>query len=381
MNILIVKLSPVEGLNSSMIRTLALAKGLSSLGHKIDFITIPISNSHVKNNSRYSIENINFIRASQNIIYDSIISEKSTNIAKKIIIKLLRKIYHAFNLYNYTYSIARKIDISILEKREYDIIISSSDPPTSHIAIKNLIKQGLKYTRWIQYWGDPMAVDITNKSIYPKQLIAMKEYNLIKSADKIVYVSPFTLKVQEKLFPKLKNKMIFLPIPYFQENICKDAVNNQFTIGYYGAYHSDVRDIMPLYNSCIKLSDIVHLDIIGDTDLNLGDAENINIYPRGDVSMYEEKADLLVCILNKRGSQIPGKIYHYAATNKPILVLLDGDYRNEMREYLESFERYIICDNSTESIIKAIINISKNQQVYYPCKFFNPETIAKKFLL
>ena len=381
MKVLLIKLSPIEGLNSSMIRTLSLAKGLSELNNSIDFLTIPISNCHVTTGG-YSFPNkVNIVRTKQNEIYDSIISEKrNNNPLKKMVLKVLRKVYRAFSIYDYTHSIAKKIDISLLNGAEYDVVISSSDPKTSHIAVQSLIRQGLKYKRWIQYWGDPMAIDITRKSIYPKWFIVKKEYNLLKGADKIVYVSPFTHEQQKELFPKLASKMWFVPVPYLQKKIYPKPENKYFTIGYFGAYHSKVRDIMPLYSSCVQLGNRVHLDIIGDSDLTLDSNEKIKLYPRGDISKYEAKADLLVCTLNRKGTQIPGKVYHYASTNKPVLVLLDGDNRETMKKYLESFNRYIICDNDVPSIISAINSIIASPCEFEPCRSFVPEIIAEQVI-
>lgn len=326
------------------------------------------------------MDNINIIRTSSNLKYDTVVSKRKRGILGRLSVNIIRKIYHKLSLYNYTYSIAKNVNILLLKNKSYDVIISISDPKTSHIAMKRLISQGLNYGKWIQYWGDPMTNDITNKSIHPNWYVKRKEYTLLKDADEIVYVSPFTLEQQKSLFPSLANKMHFIPTPYLKKKNYPPHKNKKFTIGYYGAYKSKVRNIMPLYNSCIKLGEQIHLDIIGDSDLILSETKNIKIYPRGDISNYEEKVDLLVCMLNSSGTQIPGKIYHYAATNKPILIILDGDKKEEIRKYLDSFDRYIMCDNNVNSITTIITEIMSSNDEYEPCKNFEPETIAQRFI-
>ncbi|HEY5555499.1 hypothetical protein [Acetobacterium sp.] len=381
MNILIIKLSPVEGLSSSMIRTLALTKGLLTLGHHVDFLTIPISECHVIGKCYDFLENVRIIRTKENTRYDSITSKKDKSKNVKIGIEnILRKTYHKFSLYDYTYSMAKRVDINLLKTKYYDVVISSSDPKTAHIAAKQLFEQGLKYKKWIQYWGDPMALDITNKSIYPQWVIKKVENDLLKSADKIIYVSPFTLKKQKKAFPKLAQKMIFLPTPYIQEKLYDETQNMKFTIGYFGAYTNRVRNIFPLYKAGKLMKDSIIVNIVGNSDIVLEETDNIKVYPRGDISRFEREADLLVCMLNRGGTQIPGKVYHYAATNKPILILLDGDNMNEIREYLESFNRYIICNNEAESIVNAINNIKNYPKTALPCNEFKPEKIAEAFI-
>ena len=381
MRILVIKMSPIDGLNSSTLRTLALVNGLINLGHEVHYLTVPLSGCHVLNESDSVINKVNVIRTAHNNIYESLTSKaKNRNSLKSIIIKLLRTMYHKLSIYDYTYKIAKQINIDILNNKNFDLIISSSDPKTSHIAAKSLITQGVKYNKWIQYWGDPLTNDITNKTIYPKWILRILELNLFKSADKVVYVSPFTYKQQIKDFPKQANKMMWLPIPYIEKKNYNRTSNEVFTIGYFGAYMSRVRNILPLYEACKKLNDAVHLNIVGDSDVALMDMDNIKIYPRSNVDEFEKKADLLVCMLNSSGTQIPGKIYHYAATNKPILVLLDGDNIEEMKKYLESFNRYILCLNKKEEIVETITKLIKETQSYSPCEQMDPAFIASRII-
>ena len=61
---------------------------------------------------------------------------------------------------------------------------------------------------------------------------------------------------------------------------------------------------------------------------------------------------MLVFLCNRRGGQIPGKIYQYSATNRLILFLLDGTAEEQaaIRAYFEPFGRYIFCQNESEAI-------------------------------
>src|SRR5699024_9006515 len=124
----------------------------------------------------------------------------------------------------------------------------------------------------------------------------------------------------------------------------------------------------------------VHLDIIGDSDMILDETENISIYSRGDIAEYERKADLLVCMLNNNGTQIPGKVYHYAATNKPILIIKDGDKQEEIERYLKKFNRYYFCENDVFSIREKVHEIMDKKTWDSPCEEFNPQNIAQKFI-
>ena len=152
-NVLVVKLSPLNGMNSSMMRTLALMKGLLENGYEVKLLTIKENPITLLNDiSRYSfLDKISIVYADSNAMYNRIVSNNTG--VKKTIVGIIRKIYHTFSVFDYTHGIAKRVDISKLNCLKYKYIISVSDPKTSHIAMRNLIKQGLLYERWIEYWA------------------------------------------------------------------------------------------------------------------------------------------------------------------------------------------------------------------------------------
>src|SRR5699024_6082318 len=122
------------------------------------------------------------------------------------------------------------------------------------------------------------------------------------------------------------------------------------------------------------------LTIVGDSDIKLKRTANINILKRQPIDNYEAESDLLVCMLNKSGTQIPGKVFHYAATNKPILLLLDGEHGNEIGKYFSEFNRYYICNNNIEEIENMIRQIIKKEENFKPVHEFSSFNIAKELL-
>lgn len=192
-NILVIKMSPYNELTSSTLRTIAMIKGLIELGYSVDYLTIGETASTTLNDiSQYSfMEKVNIIKANNNAVYNNIVRNSSGGV-KKIIVGSLRTIYHKTNVFDNTKKIAQNIKLNILNENHYNYIISVSDPKTSHIAASNLISQGLKYDKWIEYWGDPLVGDITNEAIWPKCILKVYEKKLFSNCDKIVYTSPFT---------------------------------------------------------------------------------------------------------------------------------------------------------------------------------------------
>lgn len=380
MDILFVTLSPIDATFSMSFRNRAVLNGFVKLGHKVDVLTICPYDDSIR------VRNLDLSQ------YGTIIRlNKSSNSSKKIgtpkkgsnslFSRLIRMVYHRLMPFDSSIFLIRSLSVDLLPKKKYDTIISSSDPKTSHLAVKQLIKTGLVYKKWIQYWGDPLANDITSKLIYPLWALIWLENYLIKNANKIIYVSPITLNEQSAQFIDSAPKMTFLPIPYEKEKIYPKINNDVFIIGYFGFYLKTVRNIKPLYDAVKSSTVKVHLNIVGSTDLQLADCTNISIYPNSnEVSTFEATTDLTVVILNLRGGQIPGKLYHLAATNKPVLVILDGDFKDVIREYLEEYDRFIICENTEDSISKAINSQLISRKEFSPSPLLKCTTIANRFL-
>ncbi len=378
--VLVIKMSPYDGLNSSTLRTIAMIKGLLAKGFEIDWLTIRPSQTHVINDvSQYSfLENVRIIYANENTVYNSI--AKINKGLKKRIISLIRKAYHYFSLFDYTKKIAESVSIDMLCCNDYEYLISVSDPKTSHIAAKVLIQQGLKYKKWIQYWGDPLVGDISYNKALPKKTLINAERKLFSISNKIVYTSPLTLYDEKKLHPDYSSRMVVVPTAFIKEKIFTKKNNDKFVVGYYGTYHSRIRNIIPLYDACKYLEDSVNLIICGDSDIDLISNKNTLIQPRGDIREYEEITDLFICILNCSGTQIPGKLYHYAATNRPVLVIVDGEYKEDIVNYIKQFNRYYICENDKKSIIDTIKKIQRSNSTWSPCERFSPEKVIDQII-
>lgn len=386
MNILFVTLCPVNLSTSAMLRNKALIQGFINNGSKVSILTIEGSeeNSFYDESIAWN-KDISIIKLNSNLAYTSLLKEEKNTLGtiKKKIIPIIRKVYHCFNVFDNTISIAKAAEPSGLPNDYYDLIISSSDPKSSHIAVKRLIKKGLKYDRWIQYWGDPLTLDITRKNKYPISFLKRIESNIFTQADAIIYVSPLTLEKQKSLFPSHATRMKFIPIPYLEPKIYNKKKSSKVKIGYFGDYPSGIRNLLPFYEACEKQVDEIEVEIVGNSDLSLSNTDNIMVLgrkTRNQVEHMEEQSDILVCLLNKSGTQIPGKLYHYAATDKPILVILDGEYKKEIKSYLNTFNRYFFCENNERSIYHTINEIKNTERSYKPSPDFHPNLIAELFI-
>lgn len=382
MKVLVVILSPVDNLNSATMRTVGVIKGLVRLGHEVTVLNLPGAGGTIQTD--YSRDpdmcRVKIVNASGSQVREKIWTDPKEQSLKAKAVNVLRTVYHKLSILGSSAGIAKRLVKSILGEDYYDVVISSSDPKTSHMAVESLRRSGLRFGKWLQYWGDPLAQDITGSSIYPRWYLKRVERKLFYQADAIVYVSPFTLAQQKKAYPGFADKMSAAVIPYMQEKIYPAHPGQKYHVSYIGDYPSHVRNILPLYDAMKAMDGQIEADIIGATDLELESTANITISPRGKADAIEAKSDLLVCILNSRGSQIPGKIYHYAATNLPILVVTDGENAAEISDYLARFDRYVLCENQTAAIVQAIHTLRAEAPAAAPCPQFRPETVAQALL-
>lgn len=385
--VLVLTTQAIEYNTSSMIRVLNIINEISAEGYEVDCV-VAHPNRTLKYYSEDNVidKNINVYRFGPSKSLIMKIDNKKRKSLKYNILTMLRKVYKLFDLFDSSIELVKytnQID-DIVKNKKYDYFLSFSDPKTSHIISNNVLKKLSTRPYYIQQWGDPLALDITNKSFVPKFIKKIIEYKLIKKADKVIYVSPITLKKQKKLYPKMSDRMFFVPTPCLKiesEMSKKDSSN--IKIGYFGSYNAVVRDILPLYHSVSK-TDGFELKVIGDSDIELDEKENIIVQKRVSsekIIEYTNECDILVCILNNRGSQIPGKIYHYAGSDKEILIITDGEYGKAIKGYFNKFGRYSFCEN-TESSIKNRLDRYKNEGIpnRKPLEAFMPHSVVQDIM-
>lgn len=265
----------------------------------------------------------------------------------------------------------------------YDLVVSNSSPAASHKLVQLLLQsKRLSCKRWIQIWEDPWYADLYSSR---KPDIYQEEHALLTAADEIYYVSPLTLKYQKELFPDCGKKMKHIPLPYL--DFAEEEGSPKMSFGYFGDYYSHTRNLLPFYQA-LQDSGCVG-SIYGDSDLNLESSERITVSGRVTLdvlSSVQAETGVLVHLCNLRGGQIPGKIYHYSATKKPILFILDGTEEEQriIHSYFSRFNRYYFCQNTTGSIMRAMKQICSDScegdLVFLPVEEFRPQTIVKLLL-
>ena len=243
---------------------------------------------------------------------------------------------------------------------EYDFVLSISTPTASHLLAQRLLKSGHVVAKhWIQIWEDPWYSDAYGYN--GKEKIRLEEKRLLSYAEKVCYVSPLTLENQKRLFPESAHKMFWQPLPfYYQSDALSDLQQDGNQYGYFGDYVPAARDLEPFYIAAMKTG--IEVNICGNPSNLFQSTERIHIHPRlplDELNPIENGTNVLVFLCNRKGGQIPGKIYQYSATNKIILFIIDGTEEEQrvLKDFFGKFNRYVFCQNTVDDIVRAIRKI------------------------
>lgn len=233
----------------------------------------------------------------------------------------------------------------------------SPPPVTSHLLAHELLKSGhIRSKHWVQIWEDPWHSDVYGFNGADR--ICAEEKRLLSVAQKICYVSPLTLKYQQEKYPESAHKMFWQPLPFYYRSQASSGncfVTNKY--GYFGDYAPAARNLEPFYNAAKQTG--IEVNICGRPSNLFAPTEQIHIHPRltlDKLNPIEDSTNVLIFLCNRKGGQIPGKIYQYSATNKTILFIMDGTEEEQkvLKEFFGKFNRYIFCQNTVEDISRAI---------------------------
>ena len=289
----------------------------------------------------------------------------TTNVTSKESVK--SKIKKALKPYIPDIFYLKKVNLTAdVNFNDYDFVISSSEPKGLHNLILNNIKQYKnKQFKYIQYWGDPWFDDIARPT---NTVTFWLEKQLLSRADHVIYNSARTLARQKKLFNDIAERMYFLPrgiISNTEKGFPVIEVNaeRKSRLLYAGDFRGSYRNIQPLAEVCSDMQ--VDLVVAGNGDIQTESLNDcIQVLGRISTEELQEKiaeTDIDVVILNSEGGQLPGKVYDVIQSNRPVIVILDGEFSPTD---VPCQSRFIFASNDRQSIQDVLENISSGEQSF-----------------
>ena len=278
------------------------------------------------------------------------------------------------------------ISIDALEPYLTDSTVLVSHSPSIDSALLCIaIKRKHPEIRYIQFWSDPMVLSLITPEQYTIKRLGffLIGRQLHKYADRIVYGTRSLCDAELIIFPEIRSKTFSVEASYCFDNEDIKSESDNTVFGYFGNYYSNIRNIRPLYDAFDGNSD-AEIVICGSGDIVLEEKDNTRIMarvPQSEVAELEAKVDVVVCILNRVGVQIPGKVFYQTNTQKHILVILDGPNQDRIREELEKSGRFIFCENDVENIRKSISDITAGKyDAHYSAECYAPERVCREIL-
>lgn len=308
------------------------------------------------------------------------INVSNTNVKK---IKVLRSIKNAIVIpdmyYNWSKK-AAKFGIELMENEKFDVIFSMHEPPSSHLCALR-IKEKYRSVPWITYWSDPWLKDSTreNSNIVKKTIESRMERNIVKLADKFIFVTEDNRQDYIESYGIDKDKTFIITRGFdscFFEKMKKQNKpelidENKVNIIYAGEIFSKLRNIRPFIEAVeeikienpqeYKKMNILFFGNIDDAEAKrkLENLEVAKVSKRiafNDAIKYMLNSEVLLLFGNKNSKQIPAKIYEYFGAEGKILVIY-GDDKDPIRKLTEGHERCINASNSKDDIKKQLLKI------------------------
>ena len=363
MNILLISLYSLERNTSVSISNINITQGLQALGHRITWV-MP---NWPRCETVFDASQVRIVRIPGHDL-------------KRDLGYVRNRLNSHFGMLGFTRSYLRKLKQTHVPDEFFDVVISTSDPKTSHIFTSRLLKH-IRYGRWIQHWGDPLLGDITRNFWWPRWYVKYYENRILRKADKVIYVTPFTCEAQRKEYPGMAEKIAFIPLPADMCATVTDSRPGLMRIAYLGDYNARIRNLWPLYLACTSMED-ASLTVAGFGP-KFPPAPNVSVHsriPQEQALKIENEADVLFCACNKRGTQIPGKILYKASSDKHILIAVESELKDEMNRYFDSYNRFTVCENTPESIVAALESLPNRPHDYSTPDCLLPVNVAKAIL-
>lgn len=240
------------------------------------------------------------------------------------------------------YRPACKKSLSLLRKKQFDLIHSWAMPATSNLVGLKLKKEtGLP---WVAHFSDPWVDSpYAHRGRLSYYVNAKLERAVMENADAIVFVSEETKQmVMKKYPPRIRDKSSVIPHCYDPEltySFSPLKRNSKLTFTYTGGFYYGIRTPLGLFNAVHNIlerqpdiQNFIHIQIVGslhkhyqDAILKLGIEKVVSVVgavPYLESLEYIQNADVLLVIdAPSKGPSVflPSKLIEYVGFKKPIL--------------------------------------------------------------
>lgn len=274
-----------------------------------------------------------------------------------------------------------KPSVAYLEKyildNDIDTIITSGPPHSLHL-IGLELKQKLDL-KWFADFRDPWTTIGYHKSLRLSSFAAKKhkalEHQVLNTADTIIVTS----KTTKTEFQAITSKPIaVITNGYDTEQVEKQTLDTKFSLAHIGSFLSE-RNPSILWESLIELTNEIpdfksHLEIklIGAVSQEVLETisqfglkpylNNLGYISHAEAIAYQRKSQVLLLIeINSEDTKsiIPGKLFEYMVSNRPIIAI--GPKDSDFAEIITNTNTGVFFDYSEKVKLKSVILDFYNQ--------------------
>jgi len=247
--------------------------------------------------------------------------------------------------------------LRLLKGNKYDFVITSHEP-----IVDTLIGFALKKKRikWIADLADPISADY-----YPsfwKLILKKIEKRVLKKADAII-VTNNVLKNKYSKYVNSEDKILVITQGFdlnffkFQRGFNR---NKKFTLAYTGSFYKDFRNPEVLVEALSRLNFDFELRLAGRLEGFLPvfkpikqKVKYLGVLPHKEVLKVQASSDVLVYLGNKLDTQVPGKIFEYMGSRRPIFCIIQNK-KDPVAKIVRNLGIGEVCFNEPEEIYKVI---------------------------
>ena len=261
---------------------------------------------------------------------------------------------------------------TISKDKKVDVVISTFPTVEPHNAVLQLKNDSFNF-KWVADMRDEMSLNPFNNSLQ-KRYLSKIEKRLFEKADLITTTTPSLVEAFRKIaggkpdIEEIRNGFDFdIPDEF--------GFNEMFTITHTGTFYSDIKpytflSALTSLNSEGRLPEMKIIFVgAGNTVVIPDELKDIISttpkIPHKEAEMMIKKSDAnLLIVPGSISKYIPGKLYEYIASGKPVLALAKKD--SESAKMINECNAGFIADIDNQNQIKEIIikayNLWKNRK-------------------
>ncbi|SHL22611.1 glycosyltransferase family 4 protein [Flavobacterium xanthum] len=264
-----------------------------------------------------------------------------------------------------------------IKENNIDTIITSGPPHSLHL-IGLELKQKL-YLKWFADFRDPWTTIGYHKSLRLSRFAAKKhkalEHQVLNTADTIIVTSKTTKTEFEAI---TRQPIEVITNGYDTEQVAKQTLDTKFSLAHIGSFLSE-RNPLILWESLVELTQEIpdfksHLEIklIGavsqevlETIMHFGlnpYLNNLGYLSHAEAIAQQRKSQVLLLIeidSEDTKSIIPGKLFEYMVSNRPIIAI--GPKDSDFAEIINNTNTGVFLKYSEKMKLKSVILEFYNQ--------------------